>query len=418
MGTPLFWRRRWTVAGPCSPRASDSWLRPCRRSANTDAIFTLLVLLTVVAVWVFGQPPLAFGVAGPISLPSFCCGAWRCSCRCAGRRLKSGESVQRAADSLPLCRVRNLCLPVAAWGIARWRLDGWRFFKALFGYDFSLERRSDRRARWPLVLLRHDPAEASLRMGRRRGGRVPALSDPVAHVRRFSRGIRYSSSLIIAWVAVTVMIPTVMRTKLPWYFNSFYPVFALGTAWLLVTACRFPSTARAVVDAAPYWLAWSPRCWSSPRPSSSGIRTTIETAAIDAGVAAGGGGPAAMGGGYSAAAGHGRSLYWSLLGADRTAHRERRWFHREQPCGRLLAIRRLRRPPGTDARPSNGRHWLYYRRPVLSPPIDASDTAAVDSVLSSRLNRHSDKLAWPCERERRDRTNTPAGDPPPQVSAM
>ena len=31
-----------------------------------------------------------------------------------------------------------------------------------------------------------------------------------------------------------MLVPTVMRTKLPWYLNSFYPVFALGIAWILV----------------------------------------------------------------------------------------------------------------------------------------------------------------------------------------
>ena len=40
--------------------------------------------------------------------------------------------------------------------------------------------------------------------------------------------------LLGSWAGVTLLVPTVMRTKLPWYLNPFYPVFALGIAWLLV----------------------------------------------------------------------------------------------------------------------------------------------------------------------------------------
>ena len=41
--------------------------------------------------------------------------------------------------------------------------------------------------------------------------------------------------LLGSWAGVTLLVPTVMRTKLPWYLNPFYPVFALGIAWLLVS---------------------------------------------------------------------------------------------------------------------------------------------------------------------------------------
>jgi hypothetical protein len=50
--------------------------------------------------------------------------------------------------------------------------------------------------------------------------------------------------LILSWIAVTLIIPTVMRTKLPWYLNTFYPVFALGTAWLLVQGLSHARDAR------------------------------------------------------------------------------------------------------------------------------------------------------------------------------
>ena len=37
-------------------------------------------------------------------------------------------------------------------------------------------------------------------------------------------------------MAATLLVPTLMSTKLPWYVNSFYPVFALGIAAVLVHA--------------------------------------------------------------------------------------------------------------------------------------------------------------------------------------
>jgi hypothetical protein len=42
--------------------------------------------------------------------------------------------------------------------------------------------------------------------------------------------------LVAIWAAVALLVPTAMQTKLPWYLNSFYPVFALGVGWIIVRA--------------------------------------------------------------------------------------------------------------------------------------------------------------------------------------
>jgi hypothetical protein len=39
--------------------------------------------------------------------------------------------------------------------------------------------------------------------------------------------------LLGAWAAITLLVPTLMQTKLPWYLNAFYPMFALGVGWTL-----------------------------------------------------------------------------------------------------------------------------------------------------------------------------------------
>ena len=57
------------------------------------------------------------------------------------------------------------------------------------------------------------------------------------------------------WASITLLIPTVMGTKLPWYLNPFYPVFAVGIGWLLVRAA---SSLRA--DGASRWRVLALAC--------------------------------------------------------------------------------------------------------------------------------------------------------------
>ena len=39
--------------------------------------------------------------------------------------------------------------------------------------------------------------------------------------------------VLAAWAAIALLMPTLMRTKLPWYLNTFYPVFAVMVAVLI-----------------------------------------------------------------------------------------------------------------------------------------------------------------------------------------
>ena len=208
------------------------------RSANTDAIFTLLVLLTVVAVWASDSRPWHSVWLGPIFAAVFLLrGMAVLMPLVLVVAVKSGRIRQRRFDPLPLVAAFALfAAPVAAWGIARWRLDGWRFFTALFAYDFvartirPLEGHDGHAFYYVTILLKHHYEWVA-------AAAIACLLFPIPwrHVRRFASdasGVR--QVLIISWVAVTVMIPTLMRTKVPWYLNTFYPVFALGTAVLLV----------------------------------------------------------------------------------------------------------------------------------------------------------------------------------------
>ena len=36
-----------------------------------------------------------------------------------------------------------------------------------------------------------------------------------------------------AWLGVTLLIPTLMQTKVAWYLNPFFPLFALATGLIV-----------------------------------------------------------------------------------------------------------------------------------------------------------------------------------------
>jgi len=46
-------------------------------------------------------------------------------------------------------------------------------------------------------------------------------------------GNAYAQTIAGAWVGVTVLIPTMMQTKVAWYLNPFYPIFALMVGRIL-----------------------------------------------------------------------------------------------------------------------------------------------------------------------------------------
>jgi hypothetical protein len=61
----------------------------------------------------------------------------------------------------------------------------------------------------------------------------PASWSPLRRALRFWTGDDDLNLLLGAWVAITLLVPTLMQTKLPWYLNAFYPMFAIGVGWAL-----------------------------------------------------------------------------------------------------------------------------------------------------------------------------------------
>jgi 4-amino-4-deoxy-L-arabinose transferase-like glycosyltransferase len=212
------------------------------RSANTDALFTLLILLTVVTLWAAEDRRWRLVWLGPIAAAVF---LLRGMAVLMPIGIVSAEALlMRRSHSkrwLPIIVALLLFLvPVAVWVIARWQVDGWLFFERMLSYDLwarsvtTLETHRGGPLYYTYILCKHhyDWLLAGL---------VGVILFPVrwsdvrAQLRVGSPG-RGLAILILSWAGVALVMPTLMVTKVPWYLNPFYPVFALGIAWLVVRA--------------------------------------------------------------------------------------------------------------------------------------------------------------------------------------
>ncbi len=216
------------------------------RSAATDAPFTLLIVLTAVTLSAARQTPamtiwlgpllaLAFmlrgmGVLMPLVLTVVML-AWMARYTVLPRR----ELVM--ATSLFL-------IPIAVWSWARYELDGWQFLSHLFLYDFvkrsinPIEQHPGGVLYYLNILQKHHyewllAAGATLLLYPPRQTSQPR-DEATQHARRVA----------IVWAATSFAIPTLMQTKVPWYLNPFYPVFALAIG-LILSPPLFHSTTSA-----------------------------------------------------------------------------------------------------------------------------------------------------------------------------
>jgi len=212
------------------------------RSGNSDSLLTLLVLLTVVTLWASRDHPwrrvwlgvvvgLVFMVKGMgIVMPSLIIAGTELSGRWRGR-----------ARWLPLAGAAGVfVLVVAPWTVARWRLDGWLFFDAMFFHDFAdrvtmvLEGHEGEPYYYLYFLQKHHydwllAAAVALACMPAKWTRLRSL---------VTGSDRFLAVLVASWFAGTFLLPSAVATKLGWYLNSFYPLFALGVAWVLVEAWR------------------------------------------------------------------------------------------------------------------------------------------------------------------------------------
>lgn len=212
------------------------------RSANADALLALLILLVVVTLWAGTQRPWrrvwlgpllagvfltkGFAVAMPLAMVAIMAAcAWRDS------TWRGWPSVVAAVAAI---------VPVGAWAWARWRVDQWRFFEALWSQDIvsrstaALEGHGEPAWYYLYVLQRNHPEwivvtiATLVLLPRTRTWWREQLSPGLGDVS--------SKVLLAAWAAATFVVPSLMATKVAWYINPFLPLFALGIGWLLDSA--------------------------------------------------------------------------------------------------------------------------------------------------------------------------------------
>jgi 4-amino-4-deoxy-L-arabinose transferase-like glycosyltransferase len=221
------------------------------RNANTDALFALLVLLTAVTLWSADDRPWQLAWLGPIAAATFLLRGMGVVMPIAivvmVEACRRDRSRRRVA---PLLLAAVLfALPVSAWMLARWRLDQWLFLGPLFMYDFaarSLKVLEGHRGSpfYHLNVLQKNQfvwlagaASAWILFPIRRSHLRPWLT--------FWRGDAFA--LVVGWwVLITLLMPTLIRTKLSWYLNPFYPACALGVGAIFVQGftSRDPVRAR------------------------------------------------------------------------------------------------------------------------------------------------------------------------------
>jgi len=233
------------------------------RSGNPDAWLALDILLTVITLWSARMSPWRLVWLGPLAAVAFLL---------KGMAVLLPLSIVAAALLIwrvprrtlaPLAVAAALfAVPTGAWALARWRFDRWRFFDGLFNYDFvALVSRplEGHGHSWLFYLniLQKDHYDwlvtaAVLLL-------VTVLARRDRHPLRVP-GNRDVRLLLSVWAGATLLIPTLMATKVAWYLNPFYPLFAILVAVIIATSIEaFPQPSQRreqVVIAAMVLLAF------------------------------------------------------------------------------------------------------------------------------------------------------------------
>jgi 4-amino-4-deoxy-L-arabinose transferase-like glycosyltransferase len=259
--------------------------------------------------------------------------------------------------------VPTFVLPVGLWGVLRWRVDEWQFLKRVVYDDFVGHAFDvlDGHAKSPFF---HLNVLQKQEYGWLLVAAMALLLLPMhlyrwrgqLSLRRDAAGLRV---LLGVWAGITLLVPTLMRTKLPWYLNPFYPAFALGVAWLLAHGLSHAGSPRRrlalglaialVFVAAEGRLAWYSFHYRDLGRSVQGILLT-ERVRLS--------GRVVFGPRWENAD---NFVLGSLIGAEgRVVCDSNEFLHSSAPGDYLVSATDLAHPTLALVR-TNGRHWLYRR---------------------------------------------------------
>jgi 4-amino-4-deoxy-L-arabinose transferase-like glycosyltransferase len=220
------------------------------RSANTDALYTLLVSLTVLVLWAADHRQWRLIWLGPLLASAFLLRGMAVLMMLTlvgANEFRIGRSRDREWRPRAIALVLFL-IPTLTWVFKRWQLDRWQFLERLFNYDFLARSLSviEGHPGGPLyyarILVKHQYEWIAV-------ATIALLLFPPAWSRivgtlSWWREHRLAATMIGGWAIVTVGIPTLMQTKLPWYLNPFYPVFAILIAGALTHGLLQATTER------------------------------------------------------------------------------------------------------------------------------------------------------------------------------
>jgi 4-amino-4-deoxy-L-arabinose transferase-like glycosyltransferase len=241
----LFWGRRVCgdrgalVAGLVMATLFGFLYNHAARRANTDAINTLLIVLVVATLWAARARPWRLVWLGPVLAAVFLLRGmaillpiviivadewWTFGIRRRGRWAPTW-----AAAAL-------FALPVGAWIVARWQIDQWQFLSRLFWYDFVARTLTPIEDHPGSVLFYLDVLQkqhyewlVAVAIGAVLSpGTLTALRSELSG----TPGTAKPARLLVVWAGAALLIPTIVSTKMSWYLQPFYPVFAIGAGAL------------------------------------------------------------------------------------------------------------------------------------------------------------------------------------------
>lgn len=208
------------------------------RTANPDALLTLLVTIATALVWTGGGRLRPF-LLGPLTAAAFMLKGPGIVAPFAVLGVAEWWAARREAHGRPRWWtwhaggvLAGAVVPVW-WAIERWQFDGPLFLGRMIGYDLvaraaaPIEGHDERPWFYLLALARYAYewlAVAAIAVALAPGWLAQAW-------RWFAAATTERRRLTVAaWLVATVGIPTLLPTKLAWYLNPFYPGLAVIVA--------------------------------------------------------------------------------------------------------------------------------------------------------------------------------------------